>query len=207
MHDDQKPSTGQGWQSDKAPVAEPAQLDLRRAAERREAVRPPSKPFSAKPFFKDNLFTGQHAKGKAMSDKVSSDRSPFTPHIALHKPHILSPAISRASKVHSAGKQLVIGQAISLTGEISGCERLVVKGHVDATLKDAKFIEVVQKGSFKGNADVENAFIGGTFDGSLKIRGHLEISSSGLVKGTVSYKTIAVANGGQVLGTIEPAGS
>jgi cytoskeletal protein CcmA (bactofilin family) len=76
---------------------------------------------------------------------------------------------------------------------------------VDATLKDIKYIEVTQNGTFKGDAEVENAIIAGSYEGSLKVSGHLEIAGSGTVKGTVSYKTIAVASGGQVLGTIESA--
>lgn len=106
----------------------------------------------------------------------------------------------------SDGKQLTIGKAVRIAGEVSGCERLVVEGHVDATLKDVKFIEVTQNGEFKGDAEVENAIIAGNYEGSLKVSGHLEIAGSGVVKGTVSYKTIAVASGGQVLGTIESAG-
>lgn len=206
MQKDQKPGADQEQQSDKALVEEPAQLDLRGAAERREGVRPPSKPFRARPFFKGNLFTGKRAKGKKMSDRFSSDRSSFTPQIPRRTPDIPSPSVLRTPGGDSDGKQLTIGKAVRVSGEVSGCERLVVEGQVDATLKDVKFIEVTQNGAFKGDAEVENAIIAGNYEGSLKVSGHLEIAGSGTVKGTVSYKTIAVASGGQVLGTIESAG-
>ncbi len=199
MYDEQKPDADQLKPDGTLSGTEPAQLDLRRAAERRDGVRPPIKPFSARPFFKGDLFMGQRAKGKMMSDRFSSDRSSFTPQIPR-------PSVLRAAASSSDGKQLVVGKTVTIGGEISGCERLIVEGHVDAKLKDIKFIEVTQNGVFKGDADVENAVIAGTFEGSLKVSGHLEIAGTGSVKGKVSYKTIAVANGGQVLGTIESSG-
>ena len=78
-----------------------------------------------------------------------------------------------------------------------------MEGHADAKLSEVKSIEVTVNGNFKGDAEVDTAVIAGTFEGSLKVRGHLEIASSGVVKGNVSYKTIAVASGGRVLGSIE----
>jgi cytoskeletal protein CcmA (bactofilin family) len=45
--------------------------------------------------------------------------------------------------------------------------------------------------------------IAGSYEGSSKVKGHLEIATSGVVNGSVSYKTIAVANSGKLRGTIE----
>ena len=131
-----------------------------------------------------------------MPDRFNSDRSSTTPQIP--RPSVLS-----ATANGNDGKHLVIGKAVTIAGKISGCDRLVVEGHVDVTLKEVKFIEVTQSGVFKGDSAVENASIAGTYEGTLKVSGHLEIARTGLVKGNVNYKTIAVASGGQVLGTIE----
>ena len=49
----------------------------------------------------------------------------------------------------------------------------------------------------------ESAVIAGVYEGSLKVSGHLEVASTGAIKGSVSYKTIMVANGGKLEGTIE----
>jgi len=70
-------------------------------------------------------------------------------------------------------------------------------------LSDVKSIEITANGTFKGNAEVDSAIIAGIYEGSLKVHGHLEIAPSGIVKGGVSYKTIAVANGGRLQGSIE----
>jgi cytoskeletal protein CcmA (bactofilin family) len=74
---------------------------------------------------------------------------------------------------------------------------------VDAAVSGVKTLDVTTNGTFKGSADVDSASIAGTYDGDLKVTGHLEIAASGVVTGKVSYKTIAVANGGRLQGAIE----
>ena len=142
-----------------------------------------------------------------MSDRFSTDRmAAFTPQIPRRVADIPNPAMARGSDADSDGKRLVVGKQIRMKGEISGCERLIVEGHVDASLSEVKEIDVTVNGSFHGNAEVDTAMIAGTYEGSLKVHGHLDIAPTGVVKGNVSYKTIAVANGGRVLGTIESSG-
>ena len=94
-------------------------------------------------------------------------------------------------------------ERVRVKGEISGCERLQIDGQVDAALSDVKTIEVTASGQFKGTAEVESAVIAGLYEGTLKVSGHLEVASTGAIKGSVSYKTIMVANGGKLEGTIE----
>jgi len=204
-------------------------IDLSRDA-RHGDVRPPLRPFGAKGAARGNPFFGEprneaahvkthqpllsrpstakpdisKPKGRAMSDRFSQDRmAAFSPQVAKRVADIPNLAIARGGEADIDGKRLIIGKQIRMSGEISGCEKLVVEGKVDANLNDVKSIEVTANGTFKGNADVESAVIAGTYEGTLKVNGHLEIAPSGVVKGGVSYKTIAVANGGKLLGTIE----
>lgn len=179
-----------------------------------QELRPPVKPFNAKPLFKSHLFTKTLAtkhganktttQGKMMSDRFSSDRmAAFSPQIPRRVADIPNPAAARAAAAESDGRSLIVGKAIRMKGEISGCERLVIEGNVDATLSEVKSIEVTASGQFKGTAEVESAVIAGVYEGSLKVSGHLEVASTGAIKGSVSYKTIMVANGGKLEGTIE----
>lgn len=184
-------------------------IDLSHAT-RGAGVRPPSRPFSAKRGAKTNPFFRQsQSKGKSMSDRFNTDRmAAFTPQIPKRVADIpnLAPSfgvVGRGVDADIDGKRLVIGKQIRMSGEISGCERLVVEGKVEANLSDVKSIEITANGTFKGNAEVDSAIIAGIYEGSLKVHGHLEIAPSGIVKGGVSYKTIAVANGGRLQGSIE----
>ena len=216
----------QGWDRVEAEKSEPEigadsrddvpRIDLSRGA-REAAVRPPLKPFGAKPGPKANPFFGASApiiapskpdeakpKGRAMSERFNPDRmAAFSPQVAKRMADIPNLTIARGSEADTEGKRLIIGKQIRMSGEISGCEKLVVEGKVDANLSDVKSIDVTVNGAFKGKAEVDSAVIAGTYDGTLKVNGHLEIAPSGVVKGSVSYKTIAVANGGKLLGTIE----
>ena len=173
------------------------------------------KPFSARPF-RAHLFTKTLAskagaatssnQGKIMSDRFNTDRmAAFSPQVARRVADIPNSAAARAAEADSDGKRLVVGKKVRIKGEIAGCERLVVEGEVDATVTDVKSLEVTEGGAFKGTTEVESAVIAGTYEGSLKVHGHLEIAGTGAIKGAVSYKTIMVANGGKLEGTIELA--
>lgn len=216
----------QGWDRVEAEKSEPEigadsrddvpRIDLSRAA-RQSTVRPPLKPFGAKPGPKANPFFGAPApiiapskpaeakpKGRAMSERFNPDRmAAFSPQVAKRMADIPNLTIARGGEADADGKRLIIGKQIRMSGEISGCEKLVVEGKVDANLSDVKSIEVTVNGTFTGKAEVDSAVIAGAYEGTLKVNGHLEIAPSGVVKGSVSYKTIVVANGGKLLGSIE----
>ena len=109
-----------------------------------------------------------------------------------------------------AGKRLIVGQAISLSGEITACDRLVVDGSVQVTLNQTRAIEITESGRFtNGKAEVEEAEISGIYEGDLTVRNRLLIRSTGQVKGTVRYGEIEVERGGRISGSIsmlEPGG-
>jgi cytoskeletal protein CcmA (bactofilin family) len=102
-----------------------------------------------------------------------------------------------------SGKRLIVGQGISLSGEITACDRLVVEGSVQVTLNQTRAIEIAESGEFtNGKAEVEEAEISGIYEGELTVRNRLLIRSSGRVKGTVRYGEIEVERGGRITGSI-----
>ena len=165
----------------------------------------PAKAFSARPskrgLFRTTLLMS--SRETSMSDRFSSDRmAAFNPQIPRRVADIPSPSVLRGES-EADSKRLLVGKQVRIKGEISGCEKLVVDGLVDAAVSGVKAIEVTNNGTFKGSAEVDSATISGTYDGDLKVNGHLEITASGVVTGKVTYKTIAVANGGRLQGAIE----
>lgn len=113
---------------------------------------------------------------------------------------------SAAASNKSSKRVLTVGHDIHMKGEISTCDRLVIEGSVDATLKDVHTVELAQTGSFKGTAEIEDAEISGVFEGDLIVRGRLIIYATGKVSGTISYGEIEIERGGQISGTIQTAG-
>ena len=98
--------------------------------------------------------------------------------------------------------KLTVGPNIKLKGvEITDCDTLVVEGSVEATM-DSRVIQISERGSFKGSADIDIAEIRGVFDGSLTVREKLVIHSTGKVTGKIRYGKIVVEEGGQLSGEI-----
>jgi cytoskeletal protein CcmA (bactofilin family) len=109
---------------------------------------------------------------------------------------------AQAQSEHS--RKLIVGRDISLSGEISACDHLVVEGRIEAKISDCRTIEVMDGGVFKGSAQIEEAYIAGTFEGELSVKGRLRLRGSGVVSGTVRYGELEVEAGGRVIGTMEP---
>ncbi|MAO54496.1 MAG: cell shape determination protein CcmA [Rhodospirillaceae bacterium] len=152
---------------------------------------PPLKPFSRK---------GSHAPKPPTSSGMSPDvhrRPPEVPTTARR--------IDRARSIDSGSdqKRLIVGRDISLTGEITSCDRLVVEGQVEVTLPGARLIEVAPTGVFKGNADVEEADISGRFEGELIARGRLVVRAGGRVQGKIRYGRIVIEQGGEISGDMQ----
>ncbi len=97
-------------------------------------------------------------------------------------------------------KKLIVGRDIRLTGEITSCDKLVVEGQVEASLNDARVIEVSRSGVFKGNATVHEADISGHFDGELTAREKLVVRGTGRISGSIRYGQIVIESGGEISG-------
>jgi cytoskeletal protein CcmA (bactofilin family) len=121
--------------------------------------------------------------------------------IAPNAPRAAVPA--RATSDQVEGRKLIVGREIVLSGQITSCERLVVEGRVEASLSDSRFIEIAENGVFKGMAEIENAEIAGSFEGTLTVRQKLWIRSTGKVTGTVRYGKIEIEEGGQIAGEVQ----
>jgi cytoskeletal protein CcmA (bactofilin family) len=132
-------------------------------------------------------------------------RSPPPTETAPPRPMLspLSRDAKAATPADDSGKRLIVGQGISLSGEITACDRLVVDGSVQVTLNQTRAIEITESGRFtNGKAEVEEAEISGVYEGDLTVRKRLLIRSTGQVKGNVRYGEIEVERGGRITGAI-----
>lgn len=100
---------------------------------------------------------------------------------------------------------LTVGPEIQMKGEITSCDRVVIEGVVDATMRDVHTVELAETGALKGTAEVEDAEISGSFEGDLVVRGKLTVYASGRVRGNVTYGEIEIQRGGQISGNIRNA--
>ena len=100
-------------------------------------------------------------------------------------------------------RTLVVGRGISVQGTVQDAERLVVEGMVEATMIHAAELNIAPGGVFKGEAEVDEAEIAGTIDGTLTARGSLMIRGTGRVLGVARCRRLQVEDGGQITGRME----
>jgi cytoskeletal protein CcmA (bactofilin family) len=107
------------------------------------------------------------------------------------------------AKRETETRKLIVGREISLSGEITACDRLVVEGSVEANLANCRDIDIADSGLFKGSASIDDAEVRGRFEGTLNVRRRLLIRATGRVIGTVRYGQIEIECGGQISGDIQ----
>lgn len=101
------------------------------------------------------------------------------------------------------GRRMVVAKDITLAGQISKCDYLVVEGAVEGMRYDGQALEVTEGGSFNGSIEVDSAEIAGTFEGVVVVRGRLTVRPTGRITGTVRYGEIEINAGGQVNGELQ----
>lgn len=161
---------------------------------------PPLKPFSSK-----GSHTPAPPSKPAVPNAASSSKSPgYRPDLAARRLMDIPGATPRRGDQRNFQdpRTLTVGREISLRGEITACETLVVEGQVDAKITDARTLEVATGGVYTGTAHVEEAFISGVFDGELNAYKTLTVRSGGRVKGDVRYGRIVIEEGGEIAGSM-----
>lgn len=128
--------------------------------------------------------------------------SGFVPEIPRRTLDLPNAPTRRGASSLSENKKLIVGPDISLTGEITACDNLVVEGTVDATLENSRLLEITESGHFKGKVLIDEAVISGHFEGTLAVRHTLQLRSTGRITGTVRFGQLEVELGGQINGEI-----
>jgi len=130
---------------------------------------------------------------KTAAPPSSADKSP-APHETEPRSH---PCSSEADV-----RTLIIGPGVSVKGEITSCNRLIVEGKIEAKLADCPNVIIKEGGVFNGESTTENAEVQGSFDGNLVVRGRLLVQATGRVSGKIAYGDIEIERGGKISGEI-----
>lgn len=134
----------------------------------------------------------------------SSKRPVLPPRVGVsYRPGNLPLDGATSASNPTEGRNLIVGPAISLSGNISSCDRLVIEGTAELTLHDCREIEIAEGGLFKGNALIDQAEVRGRFEGELTVHKRLLIRATGRVCGTITYGEIEIERGGEISGGIQ----
>ena len=104
------------------------------------------------------------------------------------------------------GRELIVGRQIVLKCEIQSCDRLVVEGQVEASMKDCHEIEIAETGTFKGHGEFDRADVSGVYEGEFTVREHLVLRATGRIIGTVRFGELEIERGGQIIGNVQVFG-
>jgi cytoskeletal protein CcmA (bactofilin family) len=149
--------------------------------------------------------------------------TPFTPPLVVEMPGTGGPSGSDPSPPASSIQQtappiaprdyevdvrtLIVGPEVSLSGELSFCDRLLVEGTVHAKIEGCENLMIAETGEFGGYASAENVDVRGRFEGDLVARKRLLIRSTGQVSGRITYQEIEMEGGAQISGQIHALGN
>jgi cytoskeletal protein CcmA (bactofilin family) len=172
-----------------------------------------------------NMFGRKGAEGTeaethdvVVSTEVSSPIARTAETVPANRAQTTTPALTRrgvvdlpsttrrASAGSSEDRKLIVGKGLSLSGEITSCDVLVVEGKVEAKLSDGKLLEITEAGQFRGSVEIENADIAGRYDGQLVVHGRLTVRSTGRISGMVKYGELEINVGGQIIGEMQVMG-
>ena len=110
--------------------------------------------------------------------------------------------VSDVFKPAKGDAKVVIGNGVSITGEIKKADEVQIDGEADITMKTDNVV-IGNTGICKGNIETHNADIWGTFDGDLKASGTLTIQEEGIATGTIEYQKMHIKLGGKLSGDIK----
>ena len=98
--------------------------------------------------------------------------------------------------------KVVIGNGVSITGEIKKADEVQIDGEADVTMKTDNLVIGVT-GHCKGNIETHNADIWGSFDGDIKASGTLTIQEQGKATGSIEYQNMQIKLGGKLSGKLK----
>jgi len=97
-----------------------------------------------------------------------------------------------------------IGKSISLKGDLSGNEDLVIEGHVEGRVDlPNNLLTIGANGSVNAEIHAKTVVVIGKVTGNVSATERIEIQATGLVNGDVSAPRLVVAEGAVVNGSIE----
>ena len=111
-------------------------------------------------------------------------------------------SINDVFKPSKGNAKVVIGNGVSITGEIKKADEVQIDGEADVTMKTDNVV-IGTTGKCKGNIETHNADIWGSFDGDLKASGTLTIQEDGNATGSIEYQNMQIKLGGKLTGDIK----
>jgi cytoskeletal protein CcmA (bactofilin family) len=102
------------------------------------------------------------------------------------------------------GERAIIGPSITIKGDVTGEEDLLIQGRVEGKVDLAQHnVTVGANGRIKANIFGRSVMVEGEVDGDLHAEEQIAIRKSGRVRGNVSAPRVTIEDGAMFKGSIE----
>ncbi len=116
---------------------------------------------------------------------------------------LVQPKPTQATAV-AGGNMANIGKSITLKGDLSGNEDLVIEGHIEGRVDlPSNQLTIGANGSCSAEVHAKTVVVIGKVNGNVIATERIEIQATGLVNGDVSAPKLIVQEGAVVNGSIE----
>lgn len=113
-----------------------------------------------------------------------------------------TPAVSTGLK--PSGQRTIIGEHISIEGDIRGTEDLLIEGSVKGSISlKSHHLTVGPKGKVEAEIDADNVTISGLLVGNIKAKGKVQITREADFTGEIKARRISVEDGAFLKAAIE----
>ncbi len=99
--------------------------------------------------------------------------------------------------------ETIIAQGITVDGEISGNEPVIIEGNVKGKVNLEALVTVAEEGQVEADVTTTQVQISGAFTGNVVASERVEITPSGKVVGDIKSPRILIADGAGFKGHID----
>ncbi|NNK84380.1 MAG: polymer-forming cytoskeletal protein [Desulfobacterales bacterium] len=148
------------------------------------------------------MFKQSEKTKKDLNKKVGNDSTKKP--IEVSSTTVNESNFSRDALPSSKSGNTIIGENISIEGNIRAEENLTIEGFMKGNVKIEKHnFSVGSKGRFEGEIRANNMIIGGLLSGKVNTTGKVEITKNADFYGTIKADSIAIEEGAFFKGEIE----
>lgn len=102
-----------------------------------------------------------------------------------------------------ADQPCIIGSQITIQGNLTGAEDLIVEGRIEGTIKLSNHLTVASGGVVNADLEVEDLTVNGTVQGDIHASRSITINSGARVIGNVGAPRIIIEDGARFRGRVE----
>lgn len=102
-----------------------------------------------------------------------------------------------------ADQPCVIGKHITIRGNLSGAEDLVVEGRIEGTVKLGNHLTVEASGVVEADLEVQDLTVNGAVQGDIVASGSISINADAKVVGNIRAPRIIIEDGARFRGRVD----